>query len=219
MKIKTIATGSKGNCYVVEINDKYIIIDAGISFEQITANPEFPKFSKISFVFISHSHGDHNKSMKDFALSGCEMLTYKQLEPKVQHWEIDGFNCTTFPVAHNVPNFGLIVKCNETQETFCYVTDFNKLPKVEGVTNWLFEVNYIDKYIDEMIEEDKDLDHNSFLNHNSLENTVEYFNSLKTRPNEIVVCHTSKSHSIKSRILEAMLPLADKVSIAENWRK
>ena len=54
MRITTISTGSKGNCYVVESNNQYIILDVGLPFEQITGNPAFPKFSKINFVFVSH---------------------------------------------------------------------------------------------------------------------------------------------------------------------
>ena len=54
MVIKTIATGSAGNCFVVESSGKYIILDCGLPFEQITHNKAFPKFRDISFVFSSH---------------------------------------------------------------------------------------------------------------------------------------------------------------------
>ena len=147
------------------------------------------------------------------------MLTYKMLEPKIQKWEFDNFECLTIPVAHNVPNWCIVIKSKMTGEKLCYATDFCSMPRIEGINYWIYEVNYIEAYIEQMIEENKELKHTNFNNHNSLENAVEYFNTLKTRPKEIVCAHLSASNSIKSRILEAMQPFADKVSIAETWRK
>lgn len=54
MVIKTIGTGSNGNCYIVESKGKYIVLDCGLPFEQITHDKAFPKFRDISFVFCSH---------------------------------------------------------------------------------------------------------------------------------------------------------------------
>ena len=163
-------------------------------------------------------HGDHNKSMKDFERSGCEMLTYETLEPKVQYWYYEHFKIITYPILHNVSNFGIIIQSLIDNEKICYMTDFVKAPKIEGCDKYIFEVNYIDAYIDEMIEENKELKHNNFLNHQSLESAVDYFSELKTHCKEIICFHLSANNSIKSRILNAMQPFADKVSIAENWR-
>lgn len=163
-------------------------------------------------------NGDHSKSLKEFAISGCEMLTYEMLEPKVQHWEYEDFRVTTFPILHNVTCWGIIIQSLIDNERLCYMTDFVKAPMIEGCNKFIFEINYIEAYIDEMIEEDKEIKNNGFVNHFSLESAIEYFTNMKTRPQEIIVFHTSKSNSIKSRILDAMKPFADKVSIAENWR-
>lgn len=55
MVVKTINSGSNGNCYIVS-DSQYnsIILDCGLPFQQITSNSNFPKFSKIDFVFVSH---------------------------------------------------------------------------------------------------------------------------------------------------------------------
>lgn len=218
MKMTTIATGSKGNCYLITLNNgKTVVLDAGIKFENITSNPEFPKFSSISFIFITHMHNDHSKSMKNFEMSGCKMLTYEMLKDNVQHHSFDGLKIITFPLLHNCKNYGIVVK--DDYETFCYMTDFYKCPKLENVDHFLIEVNYIEEYIDEMIEQDKELKHTNFKFHHSLEATVEYFESLKSRPKSITCCHLGASHSIEKRIVEALSKYADKVEIAHNWRK
>lgn len=57
MVINVIGTGSTGNCTIVsDANGNSIILDCGLPFEKITSNPNFPKFSKIEFVFVSHCH-------------------------------------------------------------------------------------------------------------------------------------------------------------------
>jgi Cft2 family RNA processing exonuclease len=57
MDVITLATGSTGNCYFVkDVNGKTIILDCGINFQEITHHQDFPKFSDIEFVFVSHIH-------------------------------------------------------------------------------------------------------------------------------------------------------------------
>lgn len=217
MDVITLATGSTGNCYFVkDVNGKTIILDCGISFQEITHHQDFPKFSDIEFVFVSHIHWlhkDHSKSMKDFYRSGCEMLTYEMLEPKLQSREFPHFRVKLFAVKHNCLNFGIIIQSKETGEKLCYMTDFFQAPMVEGIDTFIFEVNYIDAFIDEMIDENKDLKHLGFNNHCSLEYATEYFTNMKTRPKKIYCCHGSKSHSIKKRIYEGMKQFADEVVV------
>lgn len=95
------------------------------------------------------------------------------------------------------------------------MTDFFQAPMVEGVDTFIFEVNYIDAFIDEMIDENKDLKHLGFNNHCSLEYATEYFTNMKTRPKKILCCHLSRGHSVKSRVIEALKPFADEVIILE----
>lgn len=213
MEVCSINSGSDGNCHIVNHNDNYIILDCGLPFNQITHYEKFPKFKNIDFVFCSHCHKDHNKSLRDFENSGCEIISYETLEKKVQNFEIGVWNIKTFPIAHNVDNWGVIIKHKETKETLCYVTDFYSMPKIEGIDIWIYEVNYIDSLIDEIIEKDGELDHTGFNFHNSLGNAIEYFSSIKTRPKGIYCCHTSKHYGIKKKIKKEMKQFADNVVV------
>ena len=214
MRIDCIATGSTGNCYIVTSADgRCIVLDCGLKFQDITHHKMFPKFGDIDFVFVSHSHSDHNKSLKDFRRCGCEIVSYETLPPftkkhRVEHWEL-----ITFPVAHNVMCFGVAIRNKNTNESLCYMTDFCKAPMIEGIDTFIFEVNYIDSLIDEMIDADKDLKHLGFNNHCSLEYAVDYFTRMNTRPKEIYCCHGSQSHSIKKKVYEGMRQFADKVVV------
>lgn len=71
MKISALASGSSGNCFYVENEQKNqsILVDCGISCRQVEwrlsslgRNPE-----KIKAVFITHEHADHIKGADVFA--------------------------------------------------------------------------------------------------------------------------------------------------------
>ena len=214
MELHTLATGSSGNCYILKDTEgKSIVLDCGIKFHDITHHKAFPKFKDIDFLFVSHSHHDHDRSLKDFKLTGCEIVSYETLNKKTEQFSIGNWECITFPVAHNVPNWGIIIRSKTTGERFCYVTDFTAIPKIEGIDYWLYEVNYIQGLVDKMIENDRDLSHLGFNNHNSLESAVEYFSSLNTRPKKIYCCHSSPSHSIRDIVNKHIKQFADEVIV------
>jgi phosphoribosyl 1,2-cyclic phosphodiesterase len=58
-----LASGSSGNCFYVENNDKAVLIDAGISAKQTLERLENMQINsqKIKGIFISHEHADHTK--------------------------------------------------------------------------------------------------------------------------------------------------------------
>ena len=61
VKVQAIASGSNGNCFLVESQTDAIIIDAGISRKRIIdalKNNNVP-LSKIRGIFITHAHSDH----------------------------------------------------------------------------------------------------------------------------------------------------------------
>jgi len=60
-----IASGSKGNCVLVQTRETAILIDAGVSMRRILdamANLKIPE-SKLAAVLVSHEHGDHIRSV------------------------------------------------------------------------------------------------------------------------------------------------------------
>lgn len=225
MELSVIGSGSSGNCYILKAdNGRCVILDCGLPFREITGSKKFCGFSKIDFVFTSHCHSDHNKSLKDFKKSGCEIVSYETLEQRVDYetleqqiykFNIGDWECTTFPVAHNVPCWGIILKFIPTNEKFCYVTDFNKMPIIEGIDHWLMEVNYSMGWIEYKAEHDIDINNKSYLHHHALEDTVEYFEKLRTRPKTITCCHLSSVNAMEGTIIKQLKPFADKINIAK----
>ena len=53
MNYKILATGSTGNCIILEDE---IVLDVGVSFKELK-----PYYKNLKAVFISHEHSDHFK--------------------------------------------------------------------------------------------------------------------------------------------------------------
>ena len=66
MKVKTIASGSKGNCTIVLCEHANIIIDMGISYLTLKRSLEANSlsFQDFSGILITHCHKDHTKGLK-----------------------------------------------------------------------------------------------------------------------------------------------------------
>lgn len=221
MKLSTIGTGSTGNCYILSNNNgRSIILDCGLNFHDITSSDLFCGFSNIDLVFVSHSHKDHSRALKDFKISGVPTLTYEDLDfanLKQYSYTFGTWIVQPFPVLHNVENFGLLIKDTITNQFICYCTDFYFMPKIENVDFYIYEINY-----DIETVEKKALDEDSyaysqigFKNHNSLEQAIDYFSSLKTKPKGIYVCHTSLRHSNYKKIKKSLSEFADNVNILQ----
>lgn len=82
MKFRILSSGSSGNCYCIEHNNKYIFIDAGVSVKRIKEElGDLPDDSE-KMLFITHEHSDH--------ISGFMPLV-KKYAPKVYTSEKTAF--------------------------------------------------------------------------------------------------------------------------------
>ena len=161
-------------------------------------------------------HHDHNASLEDFKLTGIEILSYENLVAgkliKVGQWQI-----YPFTVEHNALNYGAIIYDTVENKKMVYATDFVKMPLIQNVDYWLYEINYDEFTVDKLIET-KDLEElhvaNNVKYHNSLESAIEYFSKLKQKPKLLVACHLSNIGGCDKNILREMQPLVDKVEIA-----
>lgn len=66
MKVKVLASGSKGNASLVVCGEFRILIDIGMSYLKVQRHLEenFLTFNDINALFITHSHSDHIKGLE-----------------------------------------------------------------------------------------------------------------------------------------------------------
>ena len=94
VKVQAIASGSNGNCFLVESETDAIIIDAGISRKRIVDSLKNVPLSKVRGIFITHAHSDHISGLPvlkkyvdapHFATAPCISSLY-QLSSKDNTW-------------------------------------------------------------------------------------------------------------------------------------
>jgi hypothetical protein len=217
LNLTVLASGSSGNSYILKSsNGKFIILDCGVKFKNITSNLSFNGFTNLDFVFISHIHHDHSASQQDFKNSGCEMVTYENIK-SYEVREIGQWKIQCFPAKHNALNYGILIYDNVDKKLFCYATDFSEIPLIRNIDYWLYEINYSNEIAEnQLINLQIEMSHiqNTMNYHNSLENAIEYF-SKNSKANTIIACHLNSMQGLEKEILTNMKQFAKNIYIAK----
>jgi len=156
MNIKTLATGSSGNAYIVSDGNTRVLIDAGIPLREIRIKSGFT-MGNLAACLISHSHGDHCKAVKDLIGFGLDCYasaeTFKAIgvsghrahvvESASVH-QIGTWSVIPFDVVHDAPgSLGFCLTSTATGEKLLYFTDTAYVRYTfAGVTHMMAECNY-----------------------------------------------------------------------------
>lgn len=226
MDVTVIASGSSGNCYRVSDGSSSILLDAGISIKRIREGCGF-KLYQIAACFVTHSHGDHCKAVKDIARFGIPVyMTQGEIEamkPPVSFIrpllgvpseyvpvKAGTFIVEPFSVQHDTPEpVGFLVWSKATQERLLYFTDtFYVRQRFFPIDYLIGEVNYDEETLEEHIRSRQTGAYRAkrlFSSHMSLEHFIEFLqaNDL-SRLKKIWICHMSEDHGNEARIKEAV---------------
>lgn len=196
MNLKCLASGSSGNCYLLECNNEVLILDCGISIKDIKGGLNFD-LSKVVGCVVTHAHHDHDKSVNDLKLMGIKIwqpYLYEAEMKRTQRRYLGNFVIRNFDVPHdNEPCCGFIVEC-PNGELLLYATDFEYIKysfKKMKIQHLLIESNYQNKYVDKSAD-----NRNHVLRgHAELQTTIgivrDNVDSLKT----VILCHLSRNNA------------------------
>ncbi len=226
MKIKTIASGSKGNCTVVLCNDTIIMIDMGISYLTLKKSLEENSlsFDNISGILITHCHNDHIKGLASL-LKHTNLMVYipeamydslKEFVPYSRcifiedNFSINDVSIELIHTSHDAPySVGFVIK--QDDKKISYVTDtgyINRkyLEKMVGCDLYLIESNHDEvmlmdgpypRFLKERVISDR--------GHLSNKTTAKYLKKIigKNTKN-IILAHLSEKNNTEEKALEAM---------------
>lgn len=194
MTLKTIATGSTGNCYILTAdNGKQLILDAGIPIAEIKRGLDFDVENVVG-VIVTHCHKDHSLSVSKLRTMGIPVWTPYTSDHVRQKTRLGEFIIECFDVPHNgTPCRAFIIKLEGT--TVLYCTDYEYIPyrlDKKQINVMLIEMNY---QTDRIADMDSHRQH-TVLGHAEERTTIDVIAKNVKHLRKVILCHMSKSGSL-----------------------
>lgn len=197
MILKVLASGSKGNSYILENDNEALVIEAGVPFKELV---KYVDHRKIAGCLVSHKHNDHARYVKEYERYGINVFApfteyiSTQSFPKAY----GGFEFNYFENHHNVECYGFWVRHDELGNLI-FSTDTGYIEyRFSRINHWLIECNYSKELLDKRVEGgfNPSLADRIVSDHMSLETCKDFFqaNDLSQTRN-IVLLHLSDGNS------------------------
>lgn len=166
MSIKILASGSSGNCYLLETEKETLIIECGIRYRDILKGLNFD-LNKVVGCLISHEHGDHSKAINEIMNAGIDVYmsvgTKEGIDFKssathriniVKHgkrYKIGGFDVVPFNVEHDVSEpLGFLLQHKELGRILFATDTYYLRNTFINVDHILIECNYSEDILEEI---------------------------------------------------------------------
>ena len=152
MKIKILASGSKGNSSLIICDNTKLLIDIGLSFARIKSHLELNgiNINDITGLLITHSHSDHIKGLKTF----IKETDIKIYIPKDMYHELEEIvpidRCIFIEDIFNINdvNIELIHTSHDTDFSVGYIIEYNKKTLVYVTDTGYINRRYLKKMED-----------------------------------------------------------------------
>lgn len=209
IEIKSLASGSSGNCYRISDGHTSLLLEAGIRFKDIRVGLDF-KLSQIAGCLISHEHFDHSKAVKEMAKAGIDVYISRGslnalglhghrlhfIKAKEQ-FSIGSWTVLPFEVQHSAAEPLGFLLSNPARNKLLYATDTSYLRyRFVGLTHLLIEANYSERILNQNKNIPSLLKQQIMRNHFSLENVKEFLKANDiSKIREIHLLHLSDANS------------------------
>lgn len=230
--VEVLATGSRGNCYLLTSGETRILLDCGLPYKKTL---KLLDFKLPDAVLVTHEHKDHAHAAKDFLNHGVDVYmsygTADALELEKNHrlhFVVDYqkflpngiFEFWSFKVQHDAAepmNFFIDGK----QDKILYLTDLGNVPKFNSLdaTKILLEINFAEEELEDS-EIDEPAKKRIFENHLSLEKAAEFLTATNlSECKEIYLIHVSERHGdgeLFGKVIQEIVGDKIKVIVAKN---
>ena len=213
MRLKVIATGSRGNCYLLtageDSSEASLLLDAGIRYDELIRGAN--ALQGVCGALVTHEHQDHIRCAAKLARLGVTVYmsrgtataagigSFRAAEDKRQ-LRIGPFTVLPFRTEHDAAeSLGFLIRAEGM--TLLYATDtYYVRYRFPGVNWWLIECNYVDELVEDM--ENVKLRNRLMKSHMGLNRLKELFRANDLRGMRgVILCHLSDERSDEARMV------------------
>lgn len=230
MQLKCLASGSNGNCYLLQANNgETLILDCGIPIKAIKKGLNW-NLKNVVGVLVTHHHKDHSKAINE--LENMKFQTFKPYEENCLTKVMGDFTVRTFKLVGKDNHFthtnadgtechcyGFMITHKEMGKMI-YITDTEYvLWKFKGVNHILVSCNYQKQNIN-MNNSSKN--NHVVRGHMELATVKEFVKSnCSTNLNNVVLCHLSKDNANSTECVTEISKIAPitKIDYANKGKK
>lgn len=213
LKVRVLASGSSGNCYLLETNTSTLMLECGVRFDKVLIKLNL---DKPIICIYSHEHKDHSLSLKELERSGIHTFGSRNLETNTQYQFVDGeWIVKPIEMYHTIKCYGYIIYNTICRKKIIFFTDTKIIKGIvdSKVDLIIGEVNYSNETV---FENASELSNQAYLEHLSLQQMQDWLSSRTHKPKILMPCHLSNSGNIKEEdIYNELQGLADKIVIAK----
>ena len=232
MTFTSLASSSRGNCYVVSDGETAILLECGISFRRIKKGLSFD-LSNIRACLVSHEHKDHAKSVMDVIKSGvevfasegtadalgCDLIT--TVADRIQ-FHVGSLEIMPFATFHDAAEpLGFLIYSRTDGERLVFATDTVNLGyRFPGVNLLALEANYDKDILVHCGRMPEKVCHRVINSHMEIETLCQYLRTL-----DLSVCRTiyllhlsnaaSNEGNFIERVRQAVPPNVQVIACAE----
>ena len=225
MRLKTVATGSSGNCHLlIADSGETLILDCGVPIKEIKKGLDW-NIRNVVGCIVSHAHSDHSKSVKDFEAMGIPVFTpYISLKPmrmgkefKIQAFDlttVDGRWTHTNADGSECPCYGFLIT-HPDMGRMIYATDTELIKwRFKKVNHILLGVNYDP----ELLSGDDAKKKHVIRGHMSIDTACDFvIDNASDQLQNVIMCHLSSENAEPDSFIEKMrtvVPAACNVIVA-----
>lgn len=168
MRINPIASSSSGNCYLIDDGSTTVMIDCGLPFNDLKVKTNFLS-PRPDACFISHSHGDHARSVDNLMKLGitCYMSKFTKAELGIENYNAQIINhnetvsvgtmkIKALKMRHDVYCLGFYIYSTKTNETLFFATDTYMIDyNFSGLDYIMVEANYDSEIVNRLLLDNK----------------------------------------------------------------
>lgn len=199
LKLKVLATGSSGNCYLLSTENETLILDCGIPIMEIKKGLDFD-LSKVVGCVVTHSHKDHSQSADELKKMGIPVWKAYINGSKMECRHFHSFKVQVFDVPHDDEICcGFYIKIGE--QKFLYVTDFEYIKysfRNQQIQHLLIECNYQNKYVEKSATNREHV----LRGHAELKATIGVVKDNADSLKNVILCHLSRENANPQECVE-----------------